>query len=54
MFLTFLDPNKLDSYTNELLNSIHIQDDEEIKNTIKDYLNYFLSVKQIINESVKK
>lgn len=54
MFLTFLDPNKLDSYTNELMNSIHIQDSEEIRNSIKDYLNYFLSVKQIINDSMKK
>jgi hypothetical protein len=54
LFITFLDNNRLDHYINELMNTINLQDSEEIRLSIKEYLIYFINVKQIFNDSMKK
>ena len=48
-FIVFLDENKLDSYINDLF-KYDIEDSQEIRDNIKNSLNYFLTVKQIIIE----
>ena len=48
-FIMFLDENKLDTYINDLF-KYDIEDSQEVRDNIKNYLNYFLSVKQIVNE----
>jgi len=48
-FIMFLDENKLDTYINDLF-KYDIEDSQEVRDNIKNYLNYFLSVKQIIIE----
>jgi len=48
MFITFLDSNKLDNYISDLINTINMPDSEEIRQKIKEYLQYFMNVKEII------
>jgi Ca2+-binding EF-hand superfamily protein len=54
MFITFLDSNKLDNYINDLINTVNIPDNEEIRYEIKEYLKWFMNVREILNDSMKK
>ncbi len=49
LFITFLDLTKIDTYINDFINSYSIEDTIDIRNKIKDYLEYFIKVKDIIS-----
>ena len=49
LFVSFLDLNKIDNQINDLINLFQLNDNTENKNQIKEYINYFIQVKDIIN-----
>ena len=53
LFISFLNINKIDEYCNQFITTYKIVETEEIRNTIKDYIIYFISIKELISESVK-
>ena len=49
-FITFLDETKIEIYINDFINSYKIQDNIETRDTIKNYLEYFIQVNKILNK----
>ena len=50
-FIIFLDESKLDSYINDLYTLYHsLENSTEVRESIKESLKYFYSVKQILND----
>ena len=53
LFILVLNENQIDTYINQFINSYQINETEEIKLTIKGYIEYFISVNKLLNENVK-
>jgi hypothetical protein len=49
LFVSFIDHNKIDTQINEFIKLFNINDSQDIRNEIKTYLEYFLEVKNILN-----
>ena len=49
LFISFLNINKVNEYSNQFLHTYKIVETEEIRDTIKDYIIYFISIKELIN-----
>jgi hypothetical protein len=49
LFVSFIDKNKIDLQINDFIKLFQIKDTEDIRNTIKTYIDYFIEVKQILN-----
>lgn len=53
LFISFLNINKIDEYCNQFIQTYQIVETEEIRETIKDYIIYFLTIKDLISDTVK-
>lgn len=53
LFINFLTNDKIDTYINELYKNFDINDTSDTRNDIKNYLIYFLNVKNIMNDTKK-
>ena len=49
LFISFLDLNKVNEQINDLINLFQLNDTSDNRNKIKEYINYFIQVKDIIN-----
>ena len=49
LFINFLDLKKMDDQINDFIKLFSLNDTEESRNKIKEYLNYFIEVKEILN-----
>ena len=49
LFVSFLDLNKIDNQISDLINLFQLNDTNENRQKIKEYINYFIEVKNIIN-----
>uniref|UniRef100_A0A6C0EDE1 Uncharacterized protein n=1 Tax=viral metagenome TaxID=1070528 RepID=A0A6C0EDE1_9ZZZZ len=53
-FILFLDENKLDSYINDLYSLYNsLEDSQEVRDNIKENLNYFLKIKNIFKNPLE-
>jgi hypothetical protein len=50
LFVSFLQEKNIDTYINDFINSYKIEDTIEIRDTIKNYLEYFIQVNKILNK----
>ena len=50
LFISFLDSNKIDNQINDFINSFQLNDTQENRDKIKEYIEYFFQIKLIINE----
>ena len=50
LFISFLQKNQIDTYIEQFLNTYKIEDSDETRNTIKEYMSYFVEVKEIMNQ----
>ena len=50
LFITFLNANKIDSEILLFINTFELNDSDNVKEKIKEYITYFLNVKNIINK----
>ncbi len=50
LFISFLDFDKMDHQINDFIKLFKLNDTEENKEKIKEYINYFLQIKTILNE----
>ena len=50
LFISFLDTNKIDNQINKFIISFSLQDTQDNREKIKQYIDYFFQIKSIINE----
>ena len=50
LFISFLQPDKINGEIDLLIKNFNLQDNEEVKNKILNYILYFIEVKKIINK----
>ena len=50
LFISFLDNSKIDNQINDFIKLFSLQDNEENRLKIKEYIEYFFQIKTIINE----
>lgn len=50
LFINFLDKNKMDDQVSDFIKLYSLNDNQETKDKIIEYLNYFLEVKDILNQ----
>ena len=48
LFISFLNINKIDEYCNQFIQTYKIVETEEIREKIKDYIIYFITIKDLI------
>ena len=54
LFISFLNINKVDEYCDQFINTYGIvESDDQIRETIKDYIIYFISIRDLISETIK-
>ena len=53
LFISFLNINKVNEYCDQFIDTYKIDESEEIRETIKDYIIYFISIRNLISETVK-
>ena len=53
LFISFLNINKVNEYCNQFIDTYKIDETEQIRETIKDYILYFISIRDLISETVK-
>lgn len=53
MFVLFLKDDQIDNYINQFIHTYKIDDNNETREKIKEYLLYFLNVKILLNENEK-
>ena len=49
LFISLLDLNKIENQINDLINLFQLNDNTENRDEIKKYIDYFIQVKEIIN-----
>ena len=49
LFITLLDKNKIDYQINDFINIFSLNNTEENINKIKEYILYFIEIKEILN-----
>lgn len=49
LFINFLDLKKMDAQIDDFIKLFSLNDTEDSRNKIKEYLNYFIEVKSILN-----
>mgnify|MGYP000147245472 FL=1 len=49
LFINFLNMNDIDSQINHFIQMFKIKDNDEIKMNIKKYIDYFIEIKEILN-----
>ena len=49
LFISFLDLNKVNEQINDLINLFQLNDTSDNRLKIREYINYFIQVKDIIN-----
>ena len=50
LFISFLNHNKIDDQITDFIKLFQLNDNNENRNEIKKYIDYFLQIKQILNE----
>jgi len=50
LFINFLDESKIDTQINDFIKLFSLEDSQGNKNHIKDYIIYFIKVKNILNK----
>ena len=50
LFISFLDNNKIDNQINDFITLFQLNDSQENREKIKEYIEYFFQIKSIINE----
>ena len=50
LFISFIDPNKIEHQINDFIKLFHINDSNENRDKIKQYIKYFISIKNVLNE----
>ena len=50
LFISFLDLNKIDHQIDDFIKLFYLNNSEENRDKIKEYINYFISIKNILNE----
>jgi hypothetical protein len=50
LFISFLDHNKIDDQIIDFIKLFQLNDNNENRNEIKKYIDYFLQIKAILNE----
>ena len=53
LFILSLKESEIETYINQFINTYKIHETEQIRNTIKEYLQYFISVNNLLKETVK-
>ena len=54
LFISFLNVDKVNEYCDQFINTYQIvETDDQIRETIKDYIIYFISIRDLISENVK-
>ena len=53
LFILVINENDIDKYINQFIYGYQINETEEIRNTIKVYLEYFISINNLLKENVK-
>ncbi len=53
LFISFLNINKVNEYCDQFIDTYKIEETEQIRETIKDYILYFISIRDLISETVK-
>lgn len=49
LFISFLDNNKIDHQIDDFVKLFQIRNDNETRENIKSYIDYFIQVKEILN-----
>ena len=49
LFVSLLDPNRIDNQINDFINIFNINDTTENRSVLKDKLDYFIQVKNILD-----
>ena len=52
LFILSLKETEIETYINQFINTYQIHETEEIRKFIKDYLEYFISINEILKETV--
>ena len=50
LFINFLDETKVDGQINDFIKLFSLEDNQSNKDYIKDYIEYFIKVKNILNK----
>ena len=53
LFILSLKETEIETYINQFINTYQINETEDIRDTIKEYLQYFISVNNLLKETVK-
>ena len=53
LFILSLKETEIDNYCNQFINTYKINETEQIRQTIKDYIIYFINVNNLLKETVK-
>ena len=53
IFISFLNVDKVNEYCDQFINTYKIDETEEIREKIKDYIIYFISIRDLISETIK-
>jgi hypothetical protein len=53
LFVSFLKNDKINEYCDQFINTYKINETEEIRETVKNYLIYFISIKELIIETME-
>ena len=48
MFICFIDENKINNHINEFIKIYNLNDTFELREKLKDYLKYFIEIKNIL------
>ena len=52
LFILSLKETEIETYINQFINTYQIHETEDIRKFIKDYLEYFISINEILKETV--
>ena len=52
LFISFLNINKVNEYCDQFIHTYQIVESEEIRDKIKNYIIYFISIKELISENI--
>lgn len=50
LFISFLDLNKIEHQIDDFIKLFYLNQNEENRDKIKEYINYFINIKNILNE----
>ena len=52
LFVSFLNINRINEYCDQFIHTYKINETPEIREKINDYLIYFISIKELMNENI--